>query len=241
MYQKLDDLPRPRTILLKGPPGSGKTFKAAQFPKPVFFNFDNNLAGLVKLPKELRENVRVVNPFIDDSGKPVSTTAIWTNFVRQLEKVVADGTVRTVVIDSLTTLASRLMDQIIGSDSPGAKIQLQHWGDFARYLKWFGDGFLCDPALDKNIIVIAHEQIEKDELTQTIQYTLNIGGQMRNSYDLYFSDVWRCFATQPTTGDVEYKVRILPANQYNAKNTLLNLPKEFVWDKESTKIFEQIK
>jgi len=153
---------------------------------------------------------------------------------------VADDSVRTVVIDSLTTLASRLMDQIIGSSSPTAKIQIQHWGDFARYLKWFGDEFLCDPKLDKNVILIAHEQIERDELTQSIQYTLNIGGQMRTSLDLYFSDVWRCFANQPQQGDVEYKVRVLPSNQFNAKNTLENIPKEFVWDQQSANIFKQI-
>jgi len=241
MYQALNDLPRPRTILLKGEPGTGKTYKAAQFPKPVFFNFDNNLAGLAKLPKALRDNIRVVNPFVDDAGKDVADTVIWTNFVRQLGKVVADDSVRTVIIDSLTTLASRLMDQIIGSSQPTAKVQIQHWGDFARYLKWFGDEFLCDPKLDKNVIMIAHEQIERDELTQSIRYTLNIGGSMRTSLDLYFSDVWRCYVNQPQQGEPEYKVRVLPANQFNAKNTLENIPKEFIWDAMSAKIFDQIK
>lgn len=240
MYQQLSDLPKPRTILLKGAPGSGKTYKAAQFPKPVFFNFDNNLRGLEKLPKGQRDLIKVVNPFLDDSGKPVGDTVIWNNFVRQLTKVVADPEVKTVVIDSLTTLCSRLMDQIVGSSAPTAKILINHWGDFARYLKWFGDEFLCDPALDKNIIVIAHEQMERDELTQQVMYTLNFGGNMRNSFDLYFTDVWRCFVNQPQQGDPEFKVRILPTNQFNAKNSLTDLPKEFVWDKESAKIITQV-
>lgn len=240
MYQQLSDLPKPRTILLKGAPKSGKTTKAAQFPKPVFFNFDNNLAGLGRLPKAVRDNIRIVNPFADDSGKDVPDTQIWTNFTKQLTRVVADDSVRTVVVDSLTTLASRLMDQIVGSPLPTAKITLPHWGDFARYLKWFGDEFLCDPKLDKNVIVIAHEQIERDELTQSIQYTLNLGGQMRSSFDLYFSDVWRCFVNQPQTGDVEYKVRVQSSSQFTASTTLEGLPKEFVWEKEVGNIMKQI-
>ena len=220
MYQTLTDIEIPRTILMKGPPGAGKTYKAAQFPKPVFFNFDNNLAGLLKLPKEIRDNVRVVNPFKTKDGKDVPDTKIWDNYVTLLEAAVADSANRTIITDSLTTMTSRLMDQIIGSSMPTAKVQIQHWGDFARYLKWFGDSFLCDPKLDKHVIVIAHEQIEKDELTQQIIYSLNIGGQMRTSFDLYFSDVWRCYTKQPQSGDLEYRVRVLPTNQFSARKPL---------------------
>lgn len=240
MYKTLDQLKHPITLLLKGEPGSGKTRKAAMFPSPVFFNFDNNLSGLRKLPESIRKNVKVVDPFVDAKGNPVPDTKIWDNFVRLLAEVVQDPNVKTVVIDSLTTLASRLMDQILNSSAPTTKVMIQHWGDFARYLKWFGDEFLCDPTLDKHVIVIAHELMDKNEQTGEVKYLLNLGGQMKDSFDLYFSDVWRCYTKIPMSGDTEYRVRTIPSNQARAKNSIEGLPADFVWDKEAQNIIAKL-
>lgn len=241
MLQKLSDKPTPMTLLLKGAPGSGKTTKAAHFPNPVFFNFDNNLSGLKKLPKEIRDNVMVMDPSTDKDGKTIVGHLIWKNFVTQLTEI-ADSPIKyTIVIDSLTTLASKLIDFILGSSEPSAKMQIQHWGDFSRYLKWLGEKFLCANDLDKHVIIIAHEQIEKDELTQSIIYTLNIGGSLRSSFDLYFTDCWRCFVKSPTGGAVEYMVRVVPTSQSNAKCSLVGIPNEFNWDKDKDKILSQIK
>ena len=246
MYETLDEATGTITLLLKGPSGSGKTYKAAQFPSPVFFNFDNNLSGLRGLPTETKKGIRIVNPRLNDKGEYLSSMQVWDNFVKQLEKVCLDATTRTIVIDSLSSLSNVLMDMIIKSSSPGAKVELQHWGSFQRYLKWLGEELLNNKSRNFNVIVIAHEQLEKDELTQQVIYSLNIGSSLRTSFDMFFTDCWRCYTKQAAVTPaspkgVEYRVRVLPANQFNAKCSLTDLPADFIWEQEKTKILNQIK
>lgn len=236
-YQQLDEKRSPVTLLLKGIPGTGKTFKAAHFPRPVFFNFDNNLAGLRRLPADVKKNIRIVDPRRDAAGKDLKKEDVWKNFVAQLGEVTQDASVKTIIIDSLTTLGEVLMDKIVGNGSPETKVQIQHWGDFQRYLKWLGEDLLCAKDLDKHVVFIAHEQMEKDELTQQVIYTLNLGGKLRTSYDLYFSDCWRCFTR--TGSSVDFMVRTMPASNYNAKCSL-TLPDQFKWEDQAANIQKQL-
>lgn len=238
MYESIDQKGKPKiTLLLKGPPGAGKTFKAAQFPKPVIFNFDNNLSGLRKLPADLQKSIRVVQPRMND-GKPVKAELVWDNFVKQLEKVCTDDSVETIVIDSLSTMAEVLFDKILGTGNPNKRIEIQHWGDFSRYVKWLGESLLCTPDLDKHVVFLAHERIEIDPQSKEVKYTLNIGGSMRESIDLFFSDSWRVWVK--AAGDkVVYWVRTLPTPYCNAKASL-SVPADFIWDNEKEKIFAQL-
>lgn len=226
------------SLLMKGPPGAGKTTKAAYFPRPCFFNFDNNLSGLRKLPAEVRNRIKIVNPRLDANGKEVKHELVWKRFIELLEVVLADKDVDTVVIDSLTTMAECLMDKVLGTGDPSKKVEIQHWGDFQRFLKWLGEEVLCAPDRDKHIVFLAHEVMERDELTSSIQYVLNIGGSLKSSYDLFFTDCWRVYVK--VAGDkVDYRVRTLPATNFNAKCSL-DLPVDFSWDTEKDKVLKQL-
>lgn len=235
IYKKFQPEKTPITLLLKGPSGSRKTTKAVQFPRPVLFNFDNNISGLRNIPPELIKDLRIVNPQEGITG-PISEVAIWDNFVKQLEMVCEDPTVGTIIIDSLTTMAERLLDKIVNSALPSASIQIQHWGDFTKYLKWLGDELLCNPTLDKNVVVIAHEQLNTNNV-----YSLAIGSRLKDSFGLYFTDVWRCFAYKPTSGPVKYMTRVSPTQQFDAKCSLKGLPEEFEWDVMAKQIYDQLK
>lgn len=234
------------TLLLKGDSGSGKTWKAAQFPRPVFFNFDNNLSGLAKLPPELRATIRVKNPRKDKQGKKVEGINIWPNFVEQIAEVSADDTVGTIVIDSLTTMAEILMDKVLKNASPDARVEIQHWGDQWRFFKWLAESLLCATDLDKHVIWIAHEQIKEyiDAKGVTIRppkYFLSLGGKAKSDLDLFFSDVWRAYTkkeSKPPYG-VEFWIRSLPDDYHTAKTSLV-VPPDFIWDKEREGIMKQL-
>lgn len=239
MYEKLDETAKPVTLLLKGDSGTGKTWKAAQFPRPVFFNFDNNLSGLRKLPADIRGTVRVVDPRRNDQG-PVKAIDVWGNFVKQLEQVGADNTVGTVVIDSLTTMAECLMDKVIKSEDPGKSVEIQQWGEFGRYLKWLGETLLCANDLDKHVVILAHEQVMVEKITGRVRYLLSIGGQTKSNFDLYFTDCWRSY-TKPakTGGGVEYWIRTLATDYHTAKASL-TVPPDFQWDTGKDDIMKQL-
>ena len=241
IYHTLEQTKQPITLLLKGPPGTGKTTKAAQFPKPCFFNFDNNLAGLRKLPIEVQKNLLIVNPQIDvKTGKELNSEKMWDNFIVQVEQVMEDKNIRTVVFDSLTTLGERLMDKVVGTSNPTVQITQKHWGDFGKYLKWLADEILCNPALDKNIIFIAHEQSERDDASGRVFFNLSIGGKMKSNFDLYFTDSWRCYCNFTVGNPTDYRVRVAGTNQFSAKCSLSDLPEDFSWKDQQESILKQI-
>lgn len=237
-YETITDGKTPVTILLKGPPGSGKTTKAVQFPSPVLFSFDNNLSSLRRLTPEQRSVIKIVQPRMDN-GKVVQPQFIWGNFIKQLALVTADDSVKTIVIDSLTTLSEILMDKILGTGDPARKVEIQHWGEFSRYMKWLGEELLCASDLDKHVIVTAHERIIEDAATKSQRYVLNMGGSMKDSFDLFFTDCWRTWVKPVGTDKVVYWVRTLPTNYHNAKSSL-DVPADFIWDTQKTKIFAQL-
>lgn len=238
-YISLDDTLKPVTLLLKGDSGCGKTFKACQFPNPVLFNFDNNLSGLRKLPEEIRKRVRIINPHMKD-GLPVKDLDVWKNFVDRLAEVSADASVGTIVIDSLTTMAEVLMDKILKTADPSKAVEIQNWGEFARYLKWLGEELLCATDLDKHVVILAHEQLFTEKLTGKVKYLLNIGGQTKSNFDLYFTDCWRVYTKPvPKDGSVEYWIRTLPTDYHTGKTSLV-LPPDFKWDDQKENIFKQL-
>lgn len=240
MYQTLEAASKFRTLLLKGPSGAGKTFKAAQFPSPVFFNFDNNLSGLKKLPDEVKKTIKVVQPRLDvEKNTPVAGPKVWDNFIKQLAVVGEDASVKTIIVDSITTMAEALFDKLLGTSDPAKRMEIQMWGDFQRYLKFLGDEVLCASDLDKHVIFIAHEQMERDENTQSVVLTLSIGGKMRTTFDLYFSDVWRCF-TKLKGLETEYWVRTTAGANFTAKTSFTGLPAEFKWEDQKDAILKQL-
>jgi len=240
MYQTLESVSKFRTVLLKGPSGSGKTTKAAQFPAPVFFNFDNNLTGLMKLPIDVRKGIKIVQPKLDlQTNKPLPGPKVWDNFIKQLDQVASDTAVKTIVLDSITTMVECLFDKLLGTEDPAKRVEIQQWGDFQRYLKYLGEEVLCASDLDKHVIFIAHEQMERDEATQSFTLTLAIGGKMRTTFDLYFSDVWRTYTKTKGT-EIEYWMRIVAGNNFTAKNSLVGIPNEFKWEDQRDAILKQL-
>lgn len=238
LYKTLDATAKPVTLLLKGDSGTGKTYKASQFPRPVFFNFDNNLSGLRKLPTEVRKGIRIVDPRADDKGA-VKSHDVWGNFIKQLEVVGQDPTVGTIVIDSLTTMAESLMDKVLKTGDPSKAVEIQNWGEFARYLKWLGEELLCATDLDKHVVILAHEQVFTEKLTGKVKYFLSIGGQTKSNFDLYFTDCWRTYTKPNTAGGVDYWVRTL-ATEYHTGKASLTLPPDFKWDEQVGSILKQL-
>ena len=239
-YQSLDESSKYITLLLKGAPGSGKTYKAAEFPAPVIFNFDHNLRSLSKLSEEVRENIKIIDPCLSEKGTKLPSTKVWDNFLTLLEKVGEDSEVKTIIIDSLTTAQEYLMDKIVNSGEPSVAFKIQDWGTLQRYWKVFAENVLCNPTLDKHIVITAHEKTMEEESPsgKSIKYGLNMGGSMRDSFDLYFSDVWRLYVDN-SKGDSRWMVATVITSSFSAK-TSLDIPRAFEWDSKKEEILGKL-
>lgn len=238
-YQSIEDISRYKTVLMKGSPGSGKTFKAAHFPAPVFIDFDHNLSGLQKLPPEVRKGIKVVDPRIK-GGKKLKGRMVWDNAMNLLGEVFQDENVQTVIIDSLTTMQEILMDKILANEDPSIQMKRQDWGAVQRYWKSFSEEILCNGELDKHVIITAHERVLEEQTVSggtVMKYALNLSGSMRDSFDVYFSDVWRCYVDN--SKGLRFMVATEPSNYFSAKKSI-ECPNMFEWDKEKDNIIKQL-
>ena len=243
LYHKPEEERSCIRLLLRGPSGSGKTYKAVHLPNPVLFNFDNNLRFLSKASQEIRDNLRVIKPKIHlKTGKEIDNVNVWDNFINQLAEVLADDWPKTIIIDSLTTLANRIMNEIVGTDDATAKESLEDLGGLTRYVNYLGDEVLKASDLDKNIVFTAHERLEEikeyGKVTGT-RIVLHLKGQSRDTFPAYFTDYWSTFVKTPLVGDTEYWVRTVPSQQFAAKNSSLNFPPEFKWDDHKEMVIKE--
>lgn len=230
-YENLSEGISPIKLLLTGASGAGKTYKVASaFPSPVFFNFDNNLSCLRLLPEVVRKDIRSVNPHVKD-GKLLPNTQVYDNFMKQLCEVGEDPTCKTIVIDSLTTFSDYVMAKTLGVDRPTGKSPSQpDYYNFASWFTNFAQIVLCAEALDKHIVLIAHETLETDEITKKTKLSLLVTtSKIREGFGVYFTDIWRCYSQVPTTGKVRRMVRTAPIEEASYKCSL-DLPESFDFD-----------
>lgn len=245
LSKSINDVKQPIKLLLKGSSGAGKTWKAAHFPSPCFLNFDGNLTGLQKLPPALRANVRYVDPYTDENDKEVEVKMFWNNFLKILQRELDNELNKTIVFDSLSTFGDALRWQLLGAKTGEARATggkdaaFQFWDYFRNHILLLCDELLHNPALDKHVIFIAHDANERDELTTKIQRELMLDGQMKNKFELHFTDVWECLADVPAAGAVKWKIRTVPSTSFSAKCSLA-LPEEFEFDKEKENIIKQL-
>lgn len=232
----------PMQLLLKGDSGTGKTFKAMQFPRPCLINIENNIRGLRLLPedvkKHLDENNLIYNPTVKN-GKPIPPKDIFPEILKAIESASANPNVDTIVVDSFTALAEYLQSYIIKSDNPAVQLSQPNYGAFTRYCNTFGTQVLTNPELGKNIIIIAHERDITDKDGNFLKRVLATPTVIKETFPRFFSDVWRCYTKITSKGAVEYRVRTKPAVDASCKCSF-DIPQDFIWDEEKDNVLAQV-
>lgn len=241
LYQSISEVRAPSlNLLLKGPSGAGKTTKACYFPAPALISFDKNNRSLLKLPKEVASAVRLVDPRIDmKTGKQLQEHQVWSNFLDVLNAIMEDSEIGTIIVDSLTSMSGVLQSHLQNTSSPNAQMTMPQWYSFQRYL----DHLLTELTAkqdEKHVIVTAHEELVKDDVTGRTMFQLLLSTKFRSQIDIYFSDVWRCY-TEQEKGQVKYMVSTQPDMQVQQSKTSLELPAKFWWDGYKDKVLEQVR
>lgn len=216
-------------LLLVGPPKSGKTSFALQFPKPYIADCDNNISGPFGYLKRQNKDPKFFYDVIDldANGNHVDPSKKWTRLTECLKVAAASPEVQTIIVDSLSKVSDFLVDHILASERI-SQMRIQDWLSYQNMMKRLI--VFLRSLKGKYIIFCAHETVEKDELDGTLKYFVALPSSLKNNLGGFFTDVWRA-EYQPGAGGKEgqYMIRAVASARMSLGNSL-GLPPSFPMD-----------
>jgi hypothetical protein len=213
------------SLLLQGPTGARKTTTALHFPFPYIVDCDNNLGGPVRWLTEHKIDPKTVKykiVEIDDEGKQVPKEACYQRMMGAITEGLNDKDVQTIILDSTSRIQDYLKDYIKSQGKSGFDL-------------WDLLGYMWTELINrikshrKMLVVIAHEKVSKDEVSQVNQFFLDIQGRAGDTLGRLFSDVWRA-DVEEVGGAHKYFVRTLPTIRNPGLKCSLGLPAKFEFD-----------
>ena len=210
----------PIRALIWSATGTGKTTAGAmcvsqEIFRPLYImDWDLRSASLrARIPQDLWQFIEV-DPFRD-------TTIPGESFTRALstiEKVALKG-FKTLMIDSATFMMTAIMAKVLYTDGgkpPTTTPQLQNYMQQQGLVIDFISR-LCGKPL--NIIMTAHEDTSKDEITGRLFKALDLTGKLANRIPGYFNELWHCEVSNPPGKDPEYRIRTRSDSIYAARTS----------------------
>lgn len=173
--------------VLYGAAGSGKTHLMREFPKPmVLYDFDGKYEPLIGI-----EGITVKSFFITDIKE---SKVAWLDFWSEYKKDKKDTSIKTMVIDSLTSLDSILLPAcllMMGKDPTSRESRKAFMQPaYGELLTAYGTLFDSFKSADKHVIVLAHEKKETDDKGALLSVSPFCSGQMREKICAIFKDTW---------------------------------------------------
>lgn len=183
-------------LLLVGDQKTGKSRIMAGFPSPLIIDFDRNLKSVANvLSDEQKREISIIDPYTDPkTGKDVEEWQVWNNMQKQLKEHALKPEIKSICLDSLTTLTEPLKAHIVKqadlanpSSAKKGEMRQQTWEPYRKLLI---DLVMWMRATQKPVIWTAHQQLEYSEAGAIIGYTVAMQGQLKKNFGGLFSDVW---------------------------------------------------
>ena len=170
--------------LLYGQAGKGKTYFIRSMPKPcLVFDFDGKIKPLYGV-----DGIDIISYRVSTSQE---CQAAFTQFRADLKEFTKSGLYQSGAIDSLTSFDTVALRALCAMASKGDddRPTLPTYGDLANYYSML---FTQLKAIDKSMLVIAHELYKEDkETNQLLGITpLITGKKIIPQLPAYFEEVW---------------------------------------------------
>lgn len=215
-----EDLTKKYQFLIYGSSGSGKTFSLRTARKPLLVDsFDPGGSVALKPLVESGEAIVISEYEKEDPQKPTAFKRWDDNFDRLLKADVFSH-VGTYVLDSLTTWSSAILSHVLlKSGRPGGVPQQNDWYPQMTYME---NAFHVILSLPCDVIVIAHDDYLKDDITGKIVRAPLITGKARKRIPLMFSEVFYSTTNRTSKGE-DYVWQIRKDSTNDARSRLSGL------------------
>lgn len=207
-----------------GPPGCGKTVLACLYsPKPVLLLDVEDKASRLEILQPLIERKELLIetfpfPLVRDgllkrALKPDEPPKLeprgYIAIIDRLNQIIEGKDVpehQTQVLDSLTRVIEHLK-RLIQFINKRPTLAERDWGILLNNLEELFGGLLT---ADKNVIVTAHDKLERDDETgRLVRIHPLIDGQMKDKVAAYFDEAWHLEPLYGgASGKISYRVRV---------------------------------
>lgn len=202
--------------LVYGGSGTYKTRFSGTFPEPYFFDFDGGMLSLrdkniefdtyedlYRNGIQIKSAAKLFNERLDTFDKQLRDTGKILFRERKVE---------TIVIDSVTTLQSYMLSELCALNNR-PKPTLNEWGLLIENFRVLFNKFNKWPI---HVIVVAHEEMVKDEITGEVRIRpLIVGKALPNELPMYFDEVYRSVVI-----GTEFKLLCKAGPNFTAKSRL---------------------
>jgi AAA domain-containing protein len=216
-----------KRVLLYSRSGGGKTSlvgKALEVDPmcPLYvFDFDLRINSILAVVDRQRIVQHLTYDQYRDGALPGSAFTKAETKLRELDAAVKAGTgPKTVALDSLTFMEKSVASRVLMMNGKPANspLDLQHYKLIISQIEDFISK-LC--ALNCNVIVTAHEGLDKDDITGAVSRGIRVVGKALPSVlPGYFNELWYAEVTAGTIKDPtpQYRIRTQPTAQVMARS-----------------------
>lgn len=217
------------SLLLQGPPKTGKTCIAMSFPKPWFLEADRNLRSAVEAfpGKEFWYDY----PDTAKDGSTLPDNQIWERMAELVKDACLSPDPSTLILDSMTPIGRYLEEHVVRLGSTGKTLtvggvkvmDLALWRPYKILMAKLIE--MCKQS-KKLLIVIVHDKDVEDRQSGAIRYKPNVGGEMKDVLYSLFTDVWRT-DVEVVGATSKYIVQASPIARCESLTSTLSLPPKF--------------
>lgn len=211
-------------ILSVGDPGSGKSRLAFSLPNLGILDCDGNLGSAIcACPTK---DFEFEQPFRTPDGKEVPEVERWTRACTQTKALLTNPKVKSFTLDGLSNLCRWGLiyaeDALIKS---GINVKKEYLAKYQSFIPLMSNFITMLRIPGKLVMVSVHQTMEKDELTGSVRYELDIPGRLKNTLGGQFTDVWG-MSSLPDPGSkvgAKYLIRTKPSGFHVNLKTSLDL------------------
>lgn len=219
-------------LLLFGDSGTGKTCFASGWPGPVHYaDFDGKVSSAAAF---LADSPKLAEISYENYAPTDKIGTAGARFNADLGKMRKEGKLPgTLVLDSLTTFSDEMMRYLMKlnpgikrMDTLGAATPAMQDYQVARlFFKQMLGELLNLPC---NLVVTAHVQMDKDEITGEILRTPMIAGKLSRELPILFPEVYRSYVK-----DGKYLAQTKSDSKFQCRTQIRGLPAEIELKYES--------